>query len=227
MKPSPPTSTWSLLPLLTAALFATATQSSAAVYEVSNLGTGIFGYLPVHYTTSTGDIRANSFTTGTSATQLDSVTLDMFAAPTPTPSGNFSVSIYSYSASGPSTLLASLTGEENPANEQQYTYNAGTLLTLAANTTYFVVARVPQTSPNKSYAWTEASDGTETGASGWSIGDKSWYSSNAGSSWVQLIASPARFSVQASDISAVPEPGVMLPLPVLLASGLMLRLRRR
>ncbi len=223
MKPSPRIFTGSLLPALTAALLATATQSSSAATMVSNLGNKNAGVLNVRFLDPNGEIRAVTFTTGATATQLDSVTLDMQVAGVT--GGGFGVSIYGYSVTGPSGLLASLSGSSNPATAGAYTYTDGSSLTLAANTTYFVVASVPQTSPDKSYAWSNTEETTETSSSGWSIGNRSWYRENGGSSWTQLdFDATGQMSIQAS---AIPEPGVMLPLPVLLASGLLLRWRRK
>lgn len=228
MKPSPRPIAWSLLPVLTAALLTTATNTSSAATMISNLGNANGGGLGVVYRSFPYSwlYRANTFTTGASPMQLNSVTLDMSTGPQL--GGGFSVSIYSYSGSGPSSLLASLAGTDNPGTAGTYTYTDGSSLALAANTDYFVVAAVPGAALDKYYPWNYTSNGAETGAAGWSIGDNSWYSEDGGSSWVNYgFTSAAKFSVDASEITAVPEPGVMLPLPVLLASGLMLRRRRK
>jgi hypothetical protein len=67
----------------------------------------------------------------------------------------------------------------------------------------------------------------ESSPSGWSIGNESWW--KGGLSWTKdfFTSGAAQFSVQATEISPAPEPGVMLPLPLLLASGLLLRWRRK
>jgi hypothetical protein len=64
-----------LLPLLAAALFIAHPDQAAAAIAVSNLANAGNVNLNTKWREGSGEIRANSFTTGSSATSLTSVTL--------------------------------------------------------------------------------------------------------------------------------------------------------
>jgi hypothetical protein len=132
------------------------------------------------------------------------------------------VEIYSDGGvSGPGVLLAALIGPSNPNSPGNYAYEPTIPLALDASTLYYIVASVPQSGgDNSGYYWIGTDDGSETGDSGWSIANESWFSTNDGASWTQNgFPSAAKFSV-----SVVPEPSSVL----LLGTGVCgLLLRRR
>jgi hypothetical protein len=221
------TTPWSLLFLLVAALLTAAPHQATAATVVSNLGNPSSDSLPVCWIDFgifyQGYFRASSFTTGSSETELNSVTVSMQNAPLP--SDGFEVSVYDDSGYGPGSLLSSLTGNDNPATAGNYTYTAGSPLALTANTTYFVVASVPQSGVvQRNYYWSYTETNSGTSAEGWTIGNYAWFSDTGGAGWTRndFFTSAGQFSV---DTTVVPEPSTAL----LLAGGLsgLLLLRRR
>ncbi|MCB1131528.1 MAG: PEP-CTERM sorting domain-containing protein [Verrucomicrobiae bacterium] len=172
---------------------------------------------------------ANSFTTGPGAGwTLDGLTLSLSEALTV--SGSISIELFSDNSGAPGTSLAVLSGPDPSGSSfTDYTYTPGGTVTLAAATTYWVVASGPLEGVFDTYAWERTSDTSESfAASGWSIGDATYEATTGTSSatwgsWSVVSAGdPNLFSVSAT---AVPEPsGVML---VALSGGLLVTARRR
>lgn len=121
---------------------------------------------------------ADSFTTGSSATNLSSVSLVIFGS-----SGTgFSLSLYSDAAGAPGTSVESLSGNASPTSGT-YSYTSGGSTVLAANTTYWVVAAGPTSGPDYYFNFDTTSSTAQTGAAGWSIGDTKAYMSNPSFTW--------------------------------------------
>ena len=119
-----------------------------------------------------GSSWLTSFTTGSQATVLTSVTAK-FAAQQLHP-GNVVASIYS-NVIGAGTVAATLTGPVSPSNgEYKYTCS-GSGCALAARTWYGLAFEAPSGPANGYYRWQRtASDAEDTGgATGWSIGNGS------------------------------------------------------
>jgi len=226
---SPQTGTFTVTPTAngvqgTAQTFTvTVNPPNPTVTLVSNLGNTSGGISFVWYTPGDGIMAppfgvslANSFTTGASAALLDSITLSLGNAST---GGGFTVRLYSSNgASGPGTLIATLTGSANPFTAGTYTYIPGSPLTLAAATTYFVVASVPMSPPGSNYAWNYTANAAETGTAGWSIGDKFWSSTNGGAWAMTSPTNSLQFSVNGT-LSGPPAPTVTVSTANLLTTA--------
>jgi hypothetical protein len=153
-----------------------------------------------------------SFGTGSTSYTLNSVTLLLAN----TTAGQASLSLYSDGTLEPGTALGTLTAPASYSGALANTTFAASGLTLAANTTYWVVLRA--TSGAIDWAWTSDNTGTGVGF------QHTWGSSDdAGSTWFTFDTFPTQFSITATP---VPEPG-SLALVGVGAVGLLLRRRRR
>ena len=160
-------------------------------FLVSNLDKVGSGSLSISGTT-TG--LAQSFRTGGQATALGSVRLNSNLRSAPR------VSIYSDSSGAPESRLRELLnpGSFIRRNNAVHEFRAGPAgLTLAANTTYWVVVEVRGTVPL-------TADTNESGAPGWSIGNGSSFRTSGG--WSDLTSGSARiFKMEIlPDTSATP-----------------------
>ena len=158
----------------------------------------------------------SGFTTGSSDSVLDSITLDLS-----TGSGSgFTLSLYADNGSSlPGSLLETLTGNASPTAGGLVTYtSSGTAL--AANTTYWWVASVAAPTAGN-FSTVTTGDSAGTSPEGWTFA--STYQGNGSGSW-NNIGSTAQFSVAAT-IDAVPEPST-LALAGMGGLGLLMMFRR-
>lgn len=216
-------------PFLAVTLIAGSAQGAVVL---SNLSQSNNGYDPVTYlsgpTVSESRLGA-TFTTGNNVGGyvLDAVWISLFGQFTP--SGNFTVSIYSSVSGAPGSLLATLTGETlqpAPGNglTQAYRYSSSGL-SLAASTSYWVVNSVTG-GVTGSYAWNISSTQSFVADAGWTLG-ASYALSNPPDSpeWVVTGGDPYKLSIEAT---AVPEPAEyasMAGIGGLLVAGWMRRRR--
>jgi hypothetical protein len=181
----------------------------AQTTAVSDLGTSdavndyaasYFYYDPVNHTTDSQTF-AQSFTTGANPVALASVTLQIHnAIGLLVDAGGFTVSLYSDSAGVPDALLAELAGNDTPKVDGPYTYTAPPASLLDATTTYWIVAAVSQNLPDKGYAWAPASDLSETGLPGWSMGAYGYLRlSNGVGSWLPHTDTKLKMAVTIVD----------------------------
>jgi hypothetical protein len=144
---------------------------------------------------------ATDFTTGSNAEgyNLDSVTLKM--ANRIESGTTFTVRIYE---TNPTTGLPgsdywTLAGSNNPATGSSPSYTASGV-TLAANTTYWVVAGVTGTLGK--YDWYGTSSTNQTGMLGWDIGSGWTESTDKGASWGTYddTGGPQKFGVYGTPV---------------------------
>jgi hypothetical protein len=141
------------------------------------------------------------------------------------PSGGFTVAVYSDALGVPAASPisgGSLSGSANPSSTGVYAYTASAA-TLAPNTQYWVVAKVP--SGNGTYLWNYASDTTQTTAApGWTV-EGLYAFRDFEQSWQALNEfQPFMMSISAT---AVPEPSEYAACGGVLAAGVAGYLRRR
>jgi hypothetical protein len=205
-------------------LIAGAGSEAAGAITVSNLGNLPAFTSVISATDPFGEGResANVFTTGTSATFLDEITLEMASAFAT--GGGFQLSLFSDNVGAPGVDLGvTFSGSTNPATAGQYSYTPTSSFTLLASTSYWVVATVPHVSPpDRYYRWLDTENLSESGEPGWSIGASVFWDFVGGShtAWIGSGRS-LLFSVEAT---AVPEPSLSL---LLLGGCGALLLRRR
>lgn len=154
-----------------------------------------------------GNDIAQSFVTG-SAAAFTAVTLSM--ADNEIGGSTFVVQLWSNSGGVPNTSLLTLTGNGSPATAGLYTYAAASPFALAASTTYWIVASVSHTAPDKAFNWNATSSTAESGDVGWSIGNnalsRTVVDGVPDSSWTD------ESSVAQMSITVVPEPAALWPL---------------
>ncbi len=156
--------------LLAALLIASYAVPARAAEMVTNLGEASASGFWVSDTM----FEAQGFTTDDTSSFLESVTINMPGLRDS--SGNFTLSIFTDNGDAPGAMVPNglLSGPGNPSVGLN-TYTATGDISLAPNTTYWVVAQV--TSGNGEYSWSVTSSTSETGS--WSILDHNAYSSNS------------------------------------------------
>jgi hypothetical protein len=148
---------------------------------------------------------AVSFTTGSQATYLSSITiLASLALTGNNPRGDLVLSLYSNSGSAPGSSLTTLTGSNpnTPVNDfvpVTFTDSGSTLL--AANTTYWIVASDPIADNEFGYVWGVTSSTSADSGSSWDLGQAVDYL-NDYALWGSL-SSELQFSVQVSETGSV------------------------
>jgi hypothetical protein len=181
--------------------------AQAQTTAVSNLGTsdaaGTYAeiYYSSDYSSGYSQSYAQSFTTGADPVTLASITLQIRnQIGLYVDGGGFTVSLHSDSAGVPGGLLAVLTGNDTPNVDGPYTYTAPPTTLLAATTTYWILASVSQTPPDKGYAWAVASDLSEKALPGWSLDACGSLSLSHGvGSWVMYPAARLKMAVDIVD----------------------------
>ncbi len=218
--------------LLAAALLVSTSVSHASVTAVSNLNNSVDAYLFVNDLTSggnrVGQDLANSFTAG-STVMLDNIRVNFASGFDPSGTG-FSAALYSDAGgTAPGTLLATLTGPD-PHAGGLYSYTPTVATQLVSGTKYWALFSAVYGAPDEQFPITITADTSDTGLSGWSIGDYNnlnlrTVTNGVAGAWHNNAAGGVlQFEV---NTSAAPEPSRML----LLASGFgalfMTRRRRR
>ena len=196
--------------------FLGANQAQATTL-VSNLGESNDGVDPI-ITTHWG---GSNFTTGIDSYQLTGVSLPLVAV---TSSANFFVSLYSNNAGQPGSALTSFTPTTTIGSPATYAFTPNSSVTLAANTTYWLVAGI--SSGVGEYDWSYTTSFNQTSSAGWTIGDGYAYTGDGGASWTLLpTAGPYFFSVDGAIAPAAttPEPSFLVGLLGLGALGLVSR----
>ncbi len=200
------------------------TQGVAQTVMVSNLTETSNGTVPVSYRPPDFEDSASrysaaaSFTTGTAATSLANVTINLGGGS----GSDFSVSLYSNTNNNPGSLLATLSGPTAPTTSGHFVYTPTSLLALAANTTYWWVASVPVSSSTISFNIRSTASTAETSSTGWTIGD-TWRQQPISGAY-NSATGPLMFSVAAS---AIPEPSTYAALAGLVALGFAVYRRKR
>jgi hypothetical protein len=125
----------------------------------------------------------SSFTTGSHSYgyTLNSVTLRFAQITSATPPDQLIVEIYKDNAGALGDLITSFTNPGSISFISNYIFTLTTPQTLAANTTFWLVARV--SSGSEEYSWLRTDSTAQTGVAGWSIGDTSLFSDDQGFSW--------------------------------------------
>lgn len=206
---------WIVFTLMIAALGPFLRSQTTAI---SNLGQTFGGSAQVGQNTIE---QACSFTTGATPYSLSSVSLKFYSESSAT---GFKLELFAgVSNTGPSGFITAFNGSSSPVNESVYTPAFST--TLAANTTYWLVASAPSTSDSFGWFMTASPFEDAGGLSGWSIGDGRWVTGDA-LSWHATGDYPAQFSVE---VAAIPEPATYAALmgATLLGTALYRRSRRQ
>jgi hypothetical protein len=160
-----------------------------------------------------------SFGTGSSSVALESVTL-LLANSTP---GTAELDLYTNGLLSPGSLVARLTPPATYSTTLSDTSFAGTGITLAENSTYWIVLKASTGAFD--WSWTTDNTGTGIGYQGtWGT------STDGGNTWFTYAVYPTQFSVTTatSATAAVPEPGTcVLSGAGFLIGGIALAKRRR
>lgn len=145
----------------------------------------------------------SSFTTGGgSGYTLYSVTLQFRQN---TPNANLFVRLYENNAGLLGNLITSFTNPDSISttfpNGANTTFTLTTPQTLAANTSYWLVAGIDApVGTGGEYSWRGTNSFDQAGEPGWLIGNSSLFSGNQGLSWTtSTIANAFQFSVNGQD----------------------------
>lgn len=180
---------------------------------------------------------SSSFTTGSGAYgyTLNSVTLLFALKPgTPVDPASLLLRLYNNAHGDPGSAISG--GNFNVptiTSTNQYNFTLTNSQQLDANTTYWLVAGVNPPGNTGTYLWGYTSSATETGLSGWSIGNTAVYSVNQGTTWSSLTGGGTlQFSVNGTvntpppPPTNIPEPGSVVALLGLGGLGLASRLKK-
>jgi hypothetical protein len=142
----------------------------------------------------------SSFTTDSNFFIFTSVTLRFAQITASNPPDQLIVEIYKDNAGALGDLITSFTNPGSISFISNYIFTLTTPQILAANTTYWLVARVSIGS--EEYSWLRTDSTTQTGLTGWSIGDTSLFSDNQGFSWNTFAGFSAfQFSINGQSYS--------------------------
>jgi len=167
-----------------------------------------------HFTETSTEFWAQSFTVGSSAEVLTTVDVSLFPG---SPSGQFFVDLYSNNAGSPGTMLEALTGNNNPSGGTETYTSSGS--SLSANTTYWIVQGI--SSGGGFQYWNEENNNSpEVGSS---IGAK--FSFDSGASWSLQPGFSMQMVVNGTE--AVPEPSTIWASLSAAVGMLVLRRRRK
>lgn len=200
--------------ILAATTLLLATQAAQAAVLVSNLGNGV---------TSNNDLNAPGvaipFTVGSSDVTLESVTLRVDAQGFSNIDGSvfYTTAIHNDNTGSFGSLFHSINTVEDTSlvGQENLTIPALTPFVLNANTTYWLFAQV---GPGDNAGWNATSDTSETGETGWSIG-------NGAILVGSFNIDPVKFSIDGTPV--VPEPSTYAAAAGLLVGAVALIRRRR
>jgi hypothetical protein len=221
------------LALLLAGVALSSALPAHAQTAISNLGQGVSAGVGVIGRVGGGENHryAFSFTTGSSTATFDFTSVTMaFQAGQGSPT--LAVGLYSSFApatvAGGGTLLTNLSlSSGNPLAAGNAVFS-GTA-TLAASTQYFLVFDAGTQSAGNVATFSTPSTYLEDsgGLPGWSIGDSAYHSFPSQSGTWSSTGTVAMFSVQASEVSVIPEPSTYAAMFGAAALGLAVWQRRR
>jgi len=124
------------------------------------------------FTEGVGQDLGQAFTTGSSATFLQALTIRM--GEVEWAGQGFTMSLYSDDGSTSlpmSSLPVTFTGDTTPIGAGDYVYTANSPFPLAPNTTYWAVMSVPHDRSFSQFYVAQTTDPSESGLPGWSIGN--------------------------------------------------------
>lgn len=130
---------------------------------------------------------SSSFTTGSASYgyTLNSVTLFLALKPdTPVDPGSLFLRLHGDAGGDPGTAISSF-NVPTIVSTGQYNFTMTNPPLLYAGITYWLIAGT-QGSSVGTYLWAHTSSTTETGLTGWSLGNLGLYSTNQGVSWFSL-----------------------------------------
>jgi len=160
-----------MIRILFAWLWATMVSAAGTVTIVSNLGQSANAVQSFGSAFDTNMNVAGPFTTDNTPGALSRISIHLFGTYHPFGGlGPVVISLYSDSAGLPGSSLAVLSGNNFPTNEGVYTFTNTTPLTLAPNTTYWVVASSPSSITNATYSFGLVPVSTLDPGSFWTLG---------------------------------------------------------
>ncbi len=156
-------------------IFCAATALAQSSYTpVSNLNQSTAEHNGIWNTES----LAAAFTVGNTAAALASVSVSLANANGS--GGHFNLSLWSDSGGSPGSSLAVLAGNNTPTSAGIYTYATASPLTLAANTTYWIVAASPDAIGANAFQWNLTFSSALDAGSIWTMSGSKY---NSGGGW--------------------------------------------
>jgi hypothetical protein len=176
----------------------------------------------------TTDRIASDFTTGSSATTIQSTTLTMFNNNLTNnfTAHTFTPSIFTDNAGAPGSLVGTFsTFTINAAQSIQSGFATTSGINLAANTTYWEVLQVNETATSENAGWFRTLSQTMDASGAFSIvsGTQVKSSANSGSTWANVYVGNSMFKLDG--VATVPEPSTCVLAALGLLGGLFLRRR--